>query len=102
MPWEVWTLKTDLVTFPNEDERRHWQGKVGEILSDKVLYVSEVMNKHEYVPKIPDRNDLDLVFDTSFDDIQPFLFKVSYATAGPSSPSMGTTVKRLLKDTLAI
>lgn len=60
------------------------------------------MNRHDYVPKMPSQAELELVFDTSFPDIQPYLFKISYATSGPSSPSMGTTVRRLLKDTLAI
>ena len=60
------------------------------------------MNRHDYVPKMLSQAELELVFDTSFADVQPYLFKISYATSGPSSPSMGTTVRRLLKDTLAI
>jgi autophagy-related protein 101 len=60
------------------------------------------MNRHDYVPKMPSQAELELVFDTTFPDIQPYLFKISYATSGPNSPSMGTTVRRLLKDTLAI
>ena len=73
------------------------------MLCDKVMYVSEVMNRHDYVPKIPNREDIDTVFDTSYQDVQPYLFRISYATSGcPSSPSVGTTVRRLLRDTLAI
>ena len=56
------------------------------------------MNRHDYVPKMPSQAELELVFDTSFPDIQPYLFKISYATSGINSPSMGTTVKRILKD----
>lgn len=102
IPWEVWTVRTDLVHFTNEHDRQRWQEKVGEMLCDKVMYVAEVMNRHDYVPKMPNRADLELVFDTSYPDVQPYLFKISYATSGPSSPSVGTTVRRLLKDTLAI
>lgn len=102
IPWEVWTIRTDLVHFNNEHDRQRWQEKVGEMLCDKVMYVAEVMNRHDYVPKMPNQADLELVFDTSFPDVQPYLFKISYATSGPSSPSVGTTVRRLLKDTLAI
>ena len=72
------------------------------MLCDKVLYVAEVMNRHEYVPKTPSMAELELVFDTKFQDVQPYLFKISYATTGISTPSVGTTVRRLLKDTLAI
>lgn len=102
IPWEVWTVRIDLVHFANEHDRQHWQEKVGEMLADKVMYIAEVMNRHDYVPKMPSQAELELVFDTSFPDVQPYLFKISYATSGPSSPSMGTTVRRLLKDTLAI
>jgi hypothetical protein len=44
IPWEVWTIRTDLVHFANEHERQHWQEKVGEMLADKVMYIAEVMN----------------------------------------------------------
>ena len=33
-------------------------------------------NKPDYVPKPPHLSELDLVFDTSYTDIQPYLFKV--------------------------
>lgn len=102
IPWEVWTVRTELHQLDNEQERQQWQEKVGEIIADKVMYICEVMNRHEYVPKMPSFTDLDLVFDTSFDDVQPYLFKISYATSDPVSPSVGTTVRKLLKDTLAI
>ena len=102
IPWEVWTIRTDLVHFTHEHDRQRWQEKVGEMLCDKVMYVAEVMNRHDYVPKMPSQADLELVFDTSYPEVQPYLFKISYATSGPSSPSVGTTVRRLLKDTLAI
>ena len=102
IPWEVWTIRTHLVHFNNEHDRQRWQEKVGEMLCEKVMYVAKVMNLHDYVPKIPNQEDLELVFDTSYPDVQPYLFKISYATAGPSSPSVGTTVRKLLRDTLAI
>ena len=35
------------------------------------------MNKPEFVPKMPNQSDLELVFDTSLQDVQPYLFKVS-------------------------
>ena len=46
------------------------------MLCEKTLYICEVMNKEEFVPKMPNQSDLDLVFDTNFHDIQPHLFKV--------------------------
>lgn len=104
IPWEVWTVRTDVVSLASEDDsiRRAWREKVGEMLADKVVYVAEVMNRHDYVPKMPNQADLELVFDTSFPDVQPYLYKVSYATSGLTSPTVKGTVLRLLKDTLAI
>jgi len=90
------------VHFTNEADRQRWQEKVGEMLCDKVMYVAEVMNRHDYVPKMPNQEDLDTIFDTSYPEVQPYLFKISHSTSGPSSPTVGTTVRRLLRDTLAI
>jgi autophagy-related protein 101 len=100
IPWEVWTVRCELVHLVNEQERLRLQEKVGEMLSDKVMYISEVMNKHDYVPKMPSHADLELIFDTSYPDVQPYLFKISHATSMPTSPSMGTAVRRLIRDTL--
>jgi len=70
IPWEVWTVRCELVHLVNEQERLRLQEKVGEMLSDKVMYISEVMNKHDYVPKMPSHADLELIFDTSYPDVQ--------------------------------
>jgi len=103
IPWEVWTIKVEVVSLQNEYERRKWREKLGEVLAEKTLYITEVMNKHEFLPKMPNQSDLVLVFDSSFHDVQPYLFKVCHCTASPTAPAMGiNTVRRLLKDTLAI
>lgn len=103
IPWEVWTVRLEVVSLANEHERLQWREKLGEVLSEKTLYVSEVMNKYEFVPKMPNSSDLELVFDTSFHDVQPHLFKVCYSTANVGSPGVGINmVRRLLRDTLAI
>lgn len=57
-------------------ERQLYREKVGELLAEKVLYIAESMNRPTYVPKMPNQPELDLIFDTSFPDIQPYLFKV--------------------------
>ncbi len=51
VPWEVWTVKTEVVSpFNTESDRREWQEKVGEMLADKVMYIAEVINRQDYVP----------------------------------------------------
>lgn len=102
IPWEVWLLKLDVVTFANEHERQIGQEQLHDLLADKIMYIAEAMNKPEYVPKMPNQSELDLVFDTTYCDVQPYLHKISFTTTGPSSTSVGTTMRRLLKDTLAL
>lgn len=101
IPWEVWNIKVNVVTLPNENERQKYRESVGDILAEKVMAVAAAINRHEYVPKMPGQSDLDLIFDTSYADVQPYLFKVLYHTSGPTNTSVGTTVRKLLKDTLA-
>ena len=57
-------------------ERQVCREKVGDMLTDKILYIAEIMNRHEYVPKMPNQSELDLIFDTTYPDVQPYLFKV--------------------------
>lgn len=102
-PWEVWTIRLELISLTNEDERQVCREKVGEILTDKVLYITEVMNREEYIPKVPDQADLNQIFDTSYHDIQPYLFKLRYSLSGPSSEtSVGSAMKKLIKETLSL
>lgn len=101
IPWEVWTVRCELINLHSEDERQVYRERVGEMLQDKVLYITEVMNRHEYVPKMPSRSDIDLIFDTSYEDVQPYLFKVNYSLAGPSASTMGNTMRKLIRETLA-
>ena len=57
-------------------ERQLYKEKVGELLAEKILFIAQSMNRPTYVPKTPNESELDLIFDTTFDDIQPYLFKV--------------------------
>lgn len=100
IPWEVWTVRLELIALQNEDERQVCREKVGELLTDKILYITEVMNRHDYLPKMPNRPELELIFDTGYQDVQPYLFKLNYSTSGPPSSSMGSTMKKLIKETL--
>ena len=47
---------------------------------------------------------MELIFYTSLDNVQPYLFRISPHTpdASAASPSMGSAVKKILKDSLAI
>lgn len=68
-PWEVWNIVLSINELTTNKEHR---------LDEKILYVIEAMNKHHFTPKMPKQSELDWVFDTSFPDVQPYLFKISH------------------------
>lgn len=49
---------------------------VGEKLSDTLLTVSDLINKPQYMPKIPTRSELPYVYDDRFTDCTPYLFRI--------------------------
>lgn len=57
-------------------ERQICREKLGEMLGERVITIADLMNRHDYVPKMPNQTELDLIFDTSLPDVQPYLFRV--------------------------
>lgn len=102
IPWEVWTVRLELINLNNEDERLVCRDQVSDMLTEKIFYITDVMNRPDYVPKMPSRLEVDNIFDTSYADIQPYLFKFKFNTAGPSETSMGHTMKKFIKETLSL
>jgi autophagy-related protein 101 len=102
IPWEVWTVRLDLLELNNEDERQMYRERVGDMLAEKILYITEVMNRQDdYVPKMPAQTELDLIFDTSHTDVQPYLFKLAWS-AGAASTSVKNTMQKIIKETLSL
>ncbi|XP_035522274.1 autophagy-related protein 101 [Morone saxatilis] len=102
IPWEVWSIKVNVVNLANEQERQICREKVGEKLGEKVINVVEVINRHEYLPKMPTQSEVDNVFDTSLKDVQPYLYKIAFQITDSLGTSVSTTMRRLIKDTLAL
>ncbi|CAI9733711.1 autophagy-related protein 101 [Octopus vulgaris] len=100
VPWEIWTLKLEVVTLDKESDRQEQREKLGEELSEKVVHIIEAMNKHEYVPKTPNLQDLDLVFDTSYPDIQPYLFQLFHHTTSPTSTFLPNPIGKIFNRSL--
>ncbi|GFO50582.1 autophagy-related protein 101-like [Plakobranchus ocellatus] len=101
-PWEVWTIKLDVVNRATENERADFKGKLSEQLTEKVFSIIDIINRHEYLPRVPTREEEDTVFDTSYRDIQPYLFKIYHQATGPSPTSVGTTMRKFLRGSLAL
>ncbi|KAF4533437.1 hypothetical protein B566_EDAN001162 [Ephemera danica] len=47
IPWEVWTVRLELTKLHNEHERQIRRETVGDLLTEKIMYIAEVMNRHE-------------------------------------------------------
>ena len=102
IPWEVWTVKVHVVALATQQERQICREKVGEKLCEKIINIVEVMNRHEYLPKMPTQSEVDNVFDTGLRDVQPYLYKISFQITDALGSSVTTTMRRLIKDTLAL
>jgi autophagy-related protein 101 len=96
-------VRLELINLYCEDEKQVCREKVSDMITDKIFYITEVMNRHDYIPKMPNQSELDLIFDTSFPDVQPYNFIVKFNTTGPTgSSTVGNTMKKLIKETLSL
>ncbi|OQV12482.1 putative Autophagy-related protein 101 [Hypsibius exemplaris] len=104
LPWEIWVIKFTLVQSDTESERLRYRYELAPVLSDKMLTIVDVMNRYEYVPKNPHKDQLDVVFDISFPDVQPYLFRISrnVESSNPSSQSVSKSMGRFLRDALEL
>ncbi|CAG0883591.1 unnamed protein product [Darwinula stevensoni] len=105
IPWEVWMLKFQILHYANEQERQMSREELGELVGEKVRHVAASLNRQEYVPKMPNHSELDLIFDTSFPDIQPYLFKINHQegkAAVTGASNVGSAMKKLFRDTLTL
>lgn len=102
IPWEIWILKINIVSVANEMERVSVQEKLTESVCEKIRMICEIINKPEYIPKMPNESDLTNVFDDQFADVQPYLHKIHFQTMDYSSEtSVGNTMRKLLKGTFS-
>ncbi|TEA40282.1 hypothetical protein DBR06_SOUSAS8210241, partial [Sousa chinensis] len=76
--------------------------KVGEKFCKKITNIVEVMNRHEDTSKMPSQSEVDNVCDTGLRDVQPYLYKISFQITDTLGSSVTNTMRRLIKDTLAL
>ncbi len=89
--WEVWSLGVTIVQPRSDLEWEEHQSRLVEALTDavsrscditiiyvlyQVMYITEVVNSSEYVPRNPAQDSVATVFDTTLPTIQPYLHKV--------------------------
>ncbi|KAL3102127.1 hypothetical protein niasHS_003536 [Heterodera schachtii] len=103
-PWEVWELQLNLVrTLSNEDFFR-MREFTAEKLSDIVFHICELINKPQYLPKIPSQPEISSVYDVRFSDCCPYLWRLDseYGLRSTENVTRGASfVRKLFRDTLA-
>jgi len=97
IPWEVWNVHLDLIQLNNKHEQQLGREKMGELLTEKIMCITELMNRCQYMPDIPSQPDLCLIFDMSYDDCQPLLHEIVHVSSGPSTPSFGSVLRNMFR-----
>ena len=100
VPWEMWVLKLNIVSVVNDVDRVALREKLTEAVCEEIKVICEIINKPDYIPKMPNEPDLTNVFDNQYLDAQPYLHKFYIQTSEHASEtSVGNTMRRLIKDT---
>ena len=110
--WELWTIKiivastssaaTNLIQQPSSNNEHFCNTNYGQRysesalklednLSQKLLDIIKIVNSDKCsLPQMPTQPNLDTVFDTSFTDLQPYLYNLSYkiSETAPGSHSV--------------
>lgn len=99
--WEMWNINLNINRLKSEQERQRYREKVGESISEKVIEIAQAINRPDYVPKMPNQSELGNVFDTSYMDVQPYLYKITCQLSNDASISVGSTMRKLIRDTFS-
>ncbi|XP_058053470.1 autophagy-related protein 101-like [Anopheles bellator] len=95
IPWEIWTVQLELVELRDEADRGELRDSLGDTLRETICSIAELMGRNDYVPEVPCRTDLDAVYDTSYPDVQPYLFQ--FRATNSMSSGFGTSVEKTLQ-----
>lgn len=98
IPWEIWNLDLTIINLPNEHERNAYRTSLGMMVGDKLMYIAEVMSRDQFMPKNPNKCEIDNVFNTAFPSIQPYLFKIDHSQSAQGSTY--DTLRKIIKDAL--
>ena len=108
VPWEIWNLQVTERHLLTENERTVARETACLRLGEKIMSIVEAVGRHDFTPKMPTQTNLPLVFDTSFQDVQPYLFHIYHSIgkadyerlSGNKATSVGLTVRRLFRDAI--
>ncbi|KAL4003343.1 hypothetical protein ACH3XW_7220 [Acanthocheilonema viteae] len=106
IPWEIWQMQLGVVRIK---EREYWERmreEVADSVSEIVLKACSLISRPQYMPQMPARSEVTSIFDTSFLECQPYLFRVVKhpLDSGQNTESTlmtigASAVKKMLRDT---
>ncbi|XP_063711200.1 autophagy-related protein 101-like [Symsagittifera roscoffensis] len=96
IPWEIWTFQLKMVDFYDKEQ---FLQQLSSTIIEKILLISEAITSTEYVPKIPVLSDLNLIFDTSFTNLQPYLHRIYSTFNDETSKPVRQVMSRMFSDT---
>ncbi|XP_067945320.1 autophagy-related protein 101-like [Watersipora subatra] len=77
VPWEDWLVSVNLVTRNTERGRQTMLERLSDDMREIIFTIIQITNNDDfYTPKDPKQEDMDSVFDTSFEEFQSYLFKM--------------------------
>ena len=78
--WEAWTINIEIIHLMSVRTITLNNIRLFDQITEAIFYINEIVNQSSYVPKLTDMDQTNLIFDMSFSDVQPYLFKVSHET----------------------
>jgi len=99
--WEMWTVEIQVVN-PQREKEIELQEELIEGLMAVYRYIPEINFKRHYEPKFRNQEELDLVLDTSYPLIYPYLYKISYNIDNGSSGVGVESMVKMVKDALTM
>ncbi|VDN06731.1 unnamed protein product [Thelazia callipaeda] len=106
IPWEIWHMQLGVVRIK---EREYWERmreEVADSVSEIVLKTCSLISRPQYMPQMPARSEVMSIFNTSYLECQPYLFRVIKhpLNSGQNTESTlmtigASAVKKMLRDT---
>jgi autophagy-related protein 101 len=96
--WEVWHLVVTVAEPASEEEWQERQQQVVDKLTSTVVYITDVVNRPEYIPRNPTAENLPNVFDIRFPEVQPYLHRIVVGGAGET---VAGKMQKLIRNTFA-
>ncbi|KRZ14238.1 Autophagy-related protein, partial [Trichinella zimbabwensis] len=102
VPWEIWMVHVNVVNPTTIHEHLQYRDLVGDSLSEIIFQICEHINRPVYMPKMPIMSELNLVFNTGFRDVQPYLYTIRHHLNPNGKLSITSAVHRLIRGTIAM